>query len=695
MQETEKIWMNGELVDWADAKVHVGVHGLHYGSGVFEGIRCYETPKGPAVFRLNDHLQRLHDSARLLYMELPYTVDELRDACHELIGVNGLPECYLRPIAFYGYGQLGVAARENPVETVIMSWPWGAYLGDDGMKTGIRAKISSWQRIGPNVIPHVSKATGVYLNSMLAVTEAIRAGYDEAILLTASGTIADGSGENIFVVKDGTISTPSLATSILPGITRDTIIQIAQDLGYTVDETDLIRSDLYLADEVFMCGTAAEVTPLRSVDDVEIGVGPITLADPEGVPRHRARQERALGAVARPHGHARTRRGVSRATTRIPLSRPYLDEREEELVLDVLRSGRLSLGPTIERFEELIAERTGAPYAAALSSGTAGLHLLARIAGVGPGDEVITSTFSFVASANCFVLEGATPVFADVDPRTLNLDPAAVEAAVTERTKAIVAVDIFGYPCELDELRAIADRHGLALIDDACEALGAEYKGAPVGSHGISAVFAFYPNKQITTGEGGIVTTHSEDEAKLLRSLRNQGRSYEAGRWFHHPYLGFNYRWTDIQAAVGIGQLEKLDEILELRAGRPRATPSCWRTSTASRRRCPTTPTTCAPGSSTSSCSTRASTGRASPRSSRSDGIECGEYVPCIHLQPYMRERVRLRRGPLPGRGGREPRARSRSRSSRASSAATRNGSRRRSPRRSPSNRVVLAIIGA
>jgi branched-chain amino acid aminotransferase len=277
VQETEKIWMNGEFVDWADAKVHVGVHGLHYGAGVFEGIRCYETPKGSAVFRLDDHLKRLHNSARLLYMEIPYSKEELRDVCHELISINGLPECYLRPIAFYGYGQLGVAARDNPIETVIMSWPWGAYLGEEGLRTGIRAKISSWQRIGPNVIPHVSKATGIYLNSMLAVTEAIRAGYDEAILLTAEGYVADGSGENIFVVKDGKIATPELANSILPGITRDTVIQIAQDLGYTVEETQVIRSDLFLADEVFMCGTAAEVTPLRSVDDVEIGVGPITL----------------------------------------------------------------------------------------------------------------------------------------------------------------------------------------------------------------------------------------------------------------------------------------------------------------------------------------------------------------------------------------------------------------------------------
>jgi branched-chain amino acid aminotransferase len=277
VQATDKIWMNGELVDWDDARIHVGTHGLHYGSGVFEGVRCYDTPKGPAVFRLTDHLQRLRNSARLLYMDLPFTVEELKGACNELIGANGLPECYLRPIAFYGYGELGVAARANPVETVIMSWPWAPYLGEEGLKTGIRAKISSWQRISANVIPHVAKATGVYLNSMLAVTEANNAGYDEAILLTPEGTVADGSGENIFLVRDGVIYTPDLSTGILPGITRDTITQIAQDLGHTVVEKAIIRSDLYLADEVFMCGTAAEVTPLRSVDDHEIGVGPITL----------------------------------------------------------------------------------------------------------------------------------------------------------------------------------------------------------------------------------------------------------------------------------------------------------------------------------------------------------------------------------------------------------------------------------
>ena len=277
MRETEKIWMNGELVDWADARIRVGSHGLHYGTGVFEGIRCYETARGPAVFRLTDHLQRLHDSARLLYMELPYTVEELRAASLELIGVNGLPECYLRPIAFYGYGELGVSTAGNPVDVVIMSWPWGAYLGDEGLRSGIRVKISSWKRIGANTIPHAAKATGIYLNSMLAVSEANRAGYDEAILLTDEGFVADGSGENVFVVSGGKVVTPPLSTSILPGITRNTVIEIAQDLGHTVEEKNLIRSDHYLADEVFMTGTAAEVTPIRAIDDQEIAApGPVT-----------------------------------------------------------------------------------------------------------------------------------------------------------------------------------------------------------------------------------------------------------------------------------------------------------------------------------------------------------------------------------------------------------------------------------
>src|SRR5215831_170668 len=262
MQATDKIWMNGALVDWDDAKIHVGAHGLHYGTGVFEGIRCYDTPQGPSVFRLADHLERFENSAKLLYMNL--------------ICVNGLPSCYLRPIAFYGYGELGVAAKENPVEVVIMSWPWGTYLGDEGLLNGVRAKVSSWQRIGPNVIPHTAKATGVYLNSMLAVTEANNAGYDESIMLTQDGYVADGSGESIFVVMDGVLYTPDLSAGILRGITRDTVIQIAEDLGYRVVEKNLIRSDLYIADELFMCGTAAEVTPISEIDDIAIGVGEIT-----------------------------------------------------------------------------------------------------------------------------------------------------------------------------------------------------------------------------------------------------------------------------------------------------------------------------------------------------------------------------------------------------------------------------------
>jgi perosamine synthetase len=255
---------------------------------------------------------------------------------------------------------------------------------------------------------------------------------------------------------------------------------------------------------------------------------------------------------------------MSTVTQRINLSAPWIDERDEELVLEVLRSGWLSLGPTGPRFEAMLADAVGAPYAAGVSSGTAGLHLCMRLAGVGPGDEVITSPYSFVASANCAIYEGATPVFADIDPHTFNLDPAAVEAAITPRTKAIVAVDIFGYPAELDPLLELCDRYGIALIEDACEALGSTYKGRKVGSHGHPAVFAFYPNKQMTTGEGGAVTTGSEQEHELLTSLRNQGR-LETSSWLQHGRLGYNYRLDDLSAALGIGQLEKLDRILDAR----------------------------------------------------------------------------------------------------------------------------------
>ena len=338
---------------------------------------------------------------------------------------------------------------------------------------------------------------------------------------------------------------------------------------------------------------------------------------------------------------------MSTGLREIPLARPWLGEREEELVLEVLRSGQLSLGPTIDRFEELVAERVGAPWAVAVSSGTAGLHLLARAAGLGPGDEAITSPISFVSSANCFIFEGATPVFADVDARTLNLDPGAVEAAITTRTKAVVAVDMFGFPCELDELRAICDQHELTLIEDAAEALGAEYRGRPVGGHGVSAVFGFYPNKQVATGEGGVMATASEDEWKLLRSLRNQGRDYEGGGWFHHVRVGFNYRWTDVQAAIGIAQLEKLDRLLALREEVARrygellegveVEPLC--ADDADHRRSWFVYVVALP--------------RGSDRDRviaelRAAGIGTADYVPCVHLQPYMRETYGFSEGLCP-----------------------------------------------
>jgi perosamine synthetase len=339
---------------------------------------------------------------------------------------------------------------------------------------------------------------------------------------------------------------------------------------------------------------------------------------------------------------------VTQATRRVPLARPWIDEREEELVLEVLRSGRLSLGPTIDRFEELIAERVRAPYVAAVSSGTAGLHMLVRAAGIGEGDEVITSTLSFAASANCFLFEGATPVFADVDRRTWNLDPAAVEAAITERTKGIVAVDMFGYPCELEELTAIAERHGLALIEDSAEALGAEYKGSPIGSHGPPAVFGFYPNKQLATGEGGVVVTHDEETWKLVRSLRNQGRSYEGGGWFNHVRVGFNYRWTDVQAAIGIAQLEKLDRALALRAevaaryaellGGVDSVELAPEDDADHKRSWFVYVLGLAP-----------EIDRARVMADlRERGVDVAEYVPCIHLQTYMREQFGFGEGLCP-----------------------------------------------
>ena len=331
----------------------------------------------------------------------------------------------------------------------------------------------------------------------------------------------------------------------------------------------------------------------------------------------------------------------------IPLSSPWLDEREEELVADVLRSGRLSLGPTIDRFEEAFADEVGALYAAAVSSGTAGLHLLCIAAGVAPGDEVITSPYSFVASANCAIYEGATPVFADIDPRTLNLSPPAVQAAMTDRTRAVVAVDIYGYPCELDELRALCDARGIALIQDACEALGARYKGRPVGSQGPSAVFAFYPNKQITTGEGGMVTTHSETQWRLLRSLRNQGRA-DSGGWLEHARLGFNYRIDDVRAAIGIGQLEKLDDILAARAA-VAARYSALLSSI------PELELPCEDDGGHERSwfvyvvGLPADADREAVIASLAErGVQTARYLPCIHLQPYMQERFGYRVGLCP-----------------------------------------------
>jgi branched-chain amino acid aminotransferase len=279
VQATEKIWFNGDLVDWADAKIHLAAHGLHYGSGVFEGMRAYETATGPAVFRLREHLERFGNSAKILHMQLPYSLEELRTAVLELVVVNGLPECYIRPIAFYGYGELGVVPGGNPVDVAIITWPWGAYLGREAQETGITLKISSWRRMGPNSIPHAAKATGIYLNSMLAAIEARRSGYGEALLLTEDGFVADGPTVNIFAVTAGRLRTPALSASILPGITRDTVLQIASELDLDTREGPLIRTDLYAADELFVTGTAAEITPVRAIDDIEVPApGPVTAA---------------------------------------------------------------------------------------------------------------------------------------------------------------------------------------------------------------------------------------------------------------------------------------------------------------------------------------------------------------------------------------------------------------------------------
>ncbi len=277
MQESEKIWHNGQLVKWADATIHVLSHALHYGTSVFEGIRAYSTPDGPAAFRLDEHLERLERSAQMYYMDLPFDRDALRDAVFEVVTANGLASCYIRPLAFRGYGTMGLYPLDAPVDVTVAAWEWGAYLGEEGLRNGIRAKISTWRRIGNNTIPGQAKAGGQYLNSILAKIEAEKGGYEEAILLNEQGDVCDGSGENIFVVKDGVVSTPPVQAAILEGITRNAIIELAADERIPVVERAISRAELYLADEVFVSGTAAEVCPINSVDDHELGEpGPIT-----------------------------------------------------------------------------------------------------------------------------------------------------------------------------------------------------------------------------------------------------------------------------------------------------------------------------------------------------------------------------------------------------------------------------------
>ncbi|HLH66083.1 MAG TPA: branched-chain amino acid transaminase [Solirubrobacteraceae bacterium] len=279
MEQADLIWHNGELVAWESAQVHVLTHGLHYGTSVFEGERAYLTPAGTAIFRHHDHLRRLLASAELYYMPVPYTLEQLRAATHELIAANGLEECYIRPIVYRGYGQMGLNPLDCEVSVSIAVWPWGAYLGEDSARRGVRAKVASWRRISPDsLIPH-AKASGQYLNSVLAKIEATKAGYEEAILLDARGFVCEGTGENVFAVRDGVLLTPPQTAGILDGISRRSVIRIARDLGHEVVERDIARAELYLADEVFLTGTAAELVPVRELDDHAIGggvPGPVT-----------------------------------------------------------------------------------------------------------------------------------------------------------------------------------------------------------------------------------------------------------------------------------------------------------------------------------------------------------------------------------------------------------------------------------
>ncbi|AUV80467.1 branched-chain amino acid transaminase [Salinigranum rubrum] len=272
--DVDTIWQDGEFVDWDDAQVHVLTHGLHYGTGVFEGVRCYDTEKGPAIFRWDEHLERFYQSGKPYNMEIPFSREELTEATLELIRRQDLESCYIRPIAFYGYDSLGVSPRDCPVDVAIAAWPWGAYLGEEALEKGVDVMVSSWRKHSSSQIPTNAKTTGLYVNSLLAGEEARRNGYVEAIVLNKEGQVAEGPGENIFLVRDGEIYTPGLSQSILDGITRQTAITLARELGYTVhDDATISRGELNTADELFFSGTAAEVTPIRKVDNVVIGDG--------------------------------------------------------------------------------------------------------------------------------------------------------------------------------------------------------------------------------------------------------------------------------------------------------------------------------------------------------------------------------------------------------------------------------------
>jgi len=277
IEQASKIWMDGEFVDWADAKVHVLTHTLHYGNGVFEGIRAYETARGPAVFRLTPHIERLFRSAKILAIDVPYEPEELIEACKEAVRINELPACYIRPLVYLGYGEMGLNPLPSEVNVAIAVWPWGAYLGEESLVHGVRMMISSWQRHDPNAMPPAAKGVGLYINSQMAKVQAVKAGYDEAILLSPQGYVSECTGENIFMVSGGRIITPPASAGALEGITQDSVFAIAREMGVDIEFGNILRSDLYTADEAFLSGTAAEIVPIRSVDDREIGDrGPIT-----------------------------------------------------------------------------------------------------------------------------------------------------------------------------------------------------------------------------------------------------------------------------------------------------------------------------------------------------------------------------------------------------------------------------------